>query len=101
MISNGASADIARAISPISGARLPASLRTGTTTEIRGAAPEESELALVIVCPAPARVLWGDQRPGNLFDPGGRRSRQGVHLAVRRDDKAEPAPREPVAHPQR
>src|ERR1700692_4315273 len=48
MISNGAKAAIARAISSISGATLPASLRTGTTTEIRGATPDGGGVALVI-----------------------------------------------------
>src|SRR5271155_3094243 len=103
MISNGASAAIARAISPTRAATLPASLRTGTTTEIRGATPDCGGLALVIDPSGldPARVLWGDQRPGNPFDPVGRRTREHVHRAVHTHDEAQATAREPIAHPQR
>src|SRR6266545_1127884 len=105
MISNAVSPS-AVAISSTSGAILPASFRTGTTTATAGG---KSRISFMI-CPCGRGAagvqdvrsfLWGGEPAGNPLDapPGG--AGQRPNRAIGCDREAEAARGEPIAHDER
>ena len=84
----------AAAISATSGAILPASLRTGTTTETAGGAALAKVSLMIVACPPAvasadgASFLWADKLPGNPFDPLQRRPRHAAGPCRRRRSRS-------------
>src|SRR5262245_27836895 len=109
MISKLGPSPSAATISLMSGAILPASLRTGTTKETAGGAAlaEVSFMCSTSLRPGQpefsdgASFLWGEQLPGNSFDAPERRARQRPDPSIRGMDEGKTARREILAHQQR
>src|ERR1044072_437309 len=109
MSSKSTSFPSAAAISSTSAVMLPASLRTGTTTETAGAAALAN--VSLMICPARRRgggvasgrerFLWGDKLPGNPFDTRERGARPWANRAARVDNESQPPRGIPIAHHQR
>src|ERR1700761_9391279 len=99
MISNGVPVPSAAAISATSGAMLPASFLTGTTTETAGVSLSREGASLMLrSCCGLAVLLGTPELACNLLHAPPGRPRQGPHLPVRLDDETEAPRREPVAH---
>src|SRR6185295_9276418 len=94
----------APAISSASGATLPASLRTGTTTEMAGSSRVSGVVSGMKGWSGRGsgryrpRVLLAEKPPGNRLDAPPRWARQRAHGSSLVNGKAEPPRREPVAH---
>src|SRR5258707_8340763 len=86
----------AAAISSIRGAMLPASFRTGMTTETAGGAAVVG--VSLMLCP---RFWCGDKLAGSPSDAPQRWARKRLNVAVGAVTEGKPARGVPVAHQQR
>src|SRR6516225_11851300 len=89
------------AISATSGAMLPASLRTGTTTQTAGGAiGGVSLISSVRGSVAAGRALWGDQLAGNPLEAIQRGPRHRANASILAASEDQAAARKPRPHQQ-